>query len=176
MEDRRAAFPTHDPEPEHNILDGSYMRTENDPIEVVHKRYWALLVVGVLCIGLFSFYSPVGMMRALHCDKTETDFVYILSDGDAISANQATELSAEGVTALKGCSTTHMVQKDADFSAPGIFVYPAENTNYALYATENAAYVFAVDQEKYRYQVKDDNGALYQALLKTTEDISVIVD
>ena len=53
MEDRRAAFPTHD-EPHHNILDSPNMPTHNDPINVVHKRYWALLAVAVLGIGLFS--------------------------------------------------------------------------------------------------------------------------
>lgn len=167
MEDRRAAFPTHDPAPDHNILDGPAMRTENAPIDVVHKRYLALLIVGVICIGLFSFYSPVRMMRAMHCDKKETDFVYCISDGGIAAPVQGTALDAEGVTALKECSTAHIVQKDADFSAPGIFVYPVEATNYALYATEDGAWVFAVDQEKIRYQVKEDNGALYQALLNT---------
>ena len=44
MEDRRSAFPGKDYEPEeHNILDGPYVRTENEPIHVVHKRYWAFL-------------------------------------------------------------------------------------------------------------------------------------
>ncbi len=166
MENRRAAFPTHDPEPDHNILDGPYMRTENEPIEVVHKRYWALLVVGILCIGLFSFYAPVNMMRALHCEKTETDFIYMVSDGGAVSADHGVPLSDDGVTALKACSTAHIMQQDADFSAPGIFIFPAEATNYALYATENTAYVYAVDQEKFRYQVRDDGGALYRALLE----------
>lgn len=167
MENRRAAFPTHDPEPDHNILDGPYMRTESEPIEVVHKRYWALLVVGVLCIGLFSFYAPVNMMRALHCEKSETDFLYLVSDGGAAPAEQGAPLSENGVAALKACSTAHIMQQDADFSAPGIFVFPAETTNYALYATENTAYVYAVDQEKFRYQVRGDDGALYRALQKT---------
>lgn len=176
MEDRRAAFPTHDPAPEHNILDGPAMRTENAPIDVVHKRYLALLIVGVICIGLFSFYSPVRMMRALHCDQKETDFVYSLSGGGIAAPAQGAALGAEGVTALKARSTAHMVQKDADFSAPGIFVYPVEATNYALYATEDGAWVFAVDQEKLRYQVKEDDGALYQALLDTIPDASLTTD
>ena len=175
MDDRRAAFPTHDAPVEHSILDGPHMRTENDPINVVHKRYWALLIVGTLCIGLFSFYAPVGMMRALHCDRNETDFNYSFSAGGIAPPAHTSPLNAEGVAALKGCSTAHMMQKDADFSAPGIFVYPAEDTNYALYATDSAAYVFAVDQEKYRYIVKNDNGALYQALTDAAETPSAAI-
>ena len=77
MEDRRAAFPTHD-EPHHNILDGPNMPTHSDPINVVHKRYWALLAVAVVGIGLFSFYSPVRMVAALHCSAEKPNFSYAL--------------------------------------------------------------------------------------------------
>lgn len=172
MEDRRSAFPgkdyAADYEPQHNILDGPYMRTENDPINTVHKRYWALLAVAVVCIGLFSFYAPVSMMAALHCDKDETSFVYIpVEDGMTAPRAQAKTLDAAAVDVLKACSAAHMMQQNAVFdSENAIFIYPAEDTNYALYATEDAAYVYAIDMEKFRYQVKDDNGALYQALLE----------
>ena len=77
MEDRRAAFPTHD-EPHHNILDGPNIPTHSDPINVVHKRYWALLAVAVVGIGLFSFYSPVRMVAALHCSAEKPNFSYAL--------------------------------------------------------------------------------------------------
>lgn len=173
MEDRRSAFPGKDYEPDcepqHNILDGPYMRTENESIDVVHKRYWALLVVAVICIGLFSFYAPTSMMQALHCDKDETSFVYTLvEDSAAFSRDQSKPLNAAAVDVLKARSASHMMQQDAVFDSDhAIVVYPAEDTDYALYATEEAAYVFAIGQEKFRYQIKGDDGALYQALLET---------
>ncbi len=168
MEDRRAAFPTHDAPADHNILDGPYMRTENDPINVVHKRYWALLVVGVLCIGLFSFYAPVGIYNALHCDKDTANFVFSLSEGGMDDLSGGAALNVDAVSILTDLRLSHMMQQDADVSAPGIFVYPAEDTNYVLYAGEQGAYVLAADQMKFRYRVKDDNGALYHKLLEAT--------
>lgn len=164
MEDRRAAFPTHD-EPQHNILDGPNMPTHNDPINVVHKRYWALLAVAVLGIGLFSFYSPVGMTSALHCSAENAGFSYVLvhDAGIFLSPGEAVPLSAEATEALQRTRTNHMLQQNAVFEAGAIVVYPDEDTNYALYAAPEGAYVFALDKNKFRYRVQD-GAALYQIL------------
>lgn len=168
MEDRRSAYPTKDT-PQHNILDGPNMRTESDPIHVVHKRYWLLLVVAVVIIGLYSFYMPASMMTALHYDKQEGHFSYVILDSSFETAaelprEQATSLNAEAVTVLNSYSTAHMLQQDAVFdSENAIVVYPDEDTNYALYATPDASYIFAIDKSKFRYQVKDD-GQFYQLL------------
>lgn len=168
MADRRAAFPSHDPAPdnERNILDGFWMRTENEPIEVVHKRYYILLVVGVILVGAASFLSPVGMMRALHCEKNCTEFTYsIVSDSTAADARV---LPQEAVALMKEHSTAHILQKDAVLDADGIVIYPQSETNYALYITQEEAFVFATDQNKFRYKVKDD-GTLYQSMLDCIE-------
>lgn len=168
MEDRRSAFPGKDYEPEHNILDGPHMRTESDPINVVHKRYWALLAVGVLVIGLFSFYAPASMMAALHCGKDETAFVYTCLDGGASPDRNSADLAplpAAAVEVLRGSSTAHMLQTDlTPDTRQAIVIYPAEDTNYGLYITPADAYVFAADQGKARYRVKDEDGVLYQRL------------
>lgn len=164
MDDRRASFPTHDsaPQVEHNILDGSWIRTENEPIEVVHKRYYLLLVVGVLLVGAASYLSPVGMMRALHCDKNCTEFTYSMVSNEAPADSAG--LPEEAVALLKNCSTSHMIQKDAVFGTGGILIYPQEETNYALYLAEDSAFVYATDQNKFRYQVKN-SADLYEAVL-----------
>ena len=168
MEDRRSAFPGKDYEQEHNILDSPHMRTENDPINVVHKRYWALLVVGVLCIGLFSFYAPASMAAALHCSKEETAFVYMTVNGGAIPARTETELTPlpdAAVDVLHSHTTAHMIQAPLVSDAgPALVIYPAEDTNYGLYVSEHDAYVFAIDKYKARYRVKDENGAFYELL------------
>lgn len=168
MEDRRNAFPGKDDPPEHNILDGPHMRTENDPINVVHKRYWALLAVGVLCVGLFSFYTPASMTAALHCSKDETAFVYMTINGGAIPARteiELTPLPETAVDVLRSHTTSHMLQTAlAPDVGPALVIYPAEDTNYGLYVTENEAYVFAVDKYKARYRVKDEDGTFYRQL------------
>ena len=164
MEDRRSAFPGKDYEPEeHNILDGPYVRTENEPIHVVHKRYWALLVAAVVIIALFSFYSPASMTGALHCSSDETQFVYATAS-DNFSRAQAQPLNQAATEILLSYSTSHMLQQEAVFDVQdAIVIYPAEDTNYALYATPEASYIFAVDQNKYRYRVNDD-GTFYETL------------
>ena len=93
MEDRRSSFPTHDSTPEPNILDGVYVRTENAPLEVIHKRYYILLLIGIILVGAFSFYAPTGMMRALHCEKRETNFIYTILSEDALSQMSATDIT-----------------------------------------------------------------------------------
>ena len=169
MEDRRSAFPGKDDyEPAHNILDGPHMRTESDPINVVHKRYWALLAAGVLLIGLFSFYAPASMTAALHCAKDETAFVYTVLDGGAAPIRNDAGLAplpAAAVEILRTRTTSHMLQADLTLgTGQAILIYPAEDTNYGLYVTETHAYVFACEQGKARYRVKDENGDLYQLL------------
>ena len=164
MEDRRSAFPGKDYEADdHNILDGPYVRTENEPIHVVHKRYWALLAVGVVAIGCVSFYSPASMTSALHCSSDETQFVYATA-ADDFSRAAAQPLNQEAVEVLTSYSTAHMLQQEASLdAADAIVIYPAEDTNYALYASSEGSYVFALDQNKYRYSVKDD-GSFYASL------------
>lgn len=168
MEDRRSAYPTKDT-PEHNIFDGPVTRTENDPIHDVHRRYWMMLVVGVVCVGLYFFYTPASMTSALHCNQQETAFSYVIADGAYDTAadlpsTEAAALNAEAVDILKSYSTSHMLQQDAVFdSENAIVIYPDEDTNYALYATPDVSYVFALDKSKFRYQVKDD-GNFYQLL------------
>lgn len=174
MNDRRAAFPSHDPAPQseghnqnqRNILDGFWTRTENEPIEEVHRRYYILLVIGVILVGAVSFVSPVRMMRALHCDKDYAEFTYSIVSAGAPA--EETVLPQEAVALIKEYSTAHIVQKDAVFDADGIVIYPQEDTNYALYLTQEESFVYATDRNKFRYQVKDD-GALYQAVLDCIE-------
>ncbi len=183
MEDRRSSFPTHDSTPQPNILDGFHMRTKNASIEVVHKRYYILLVIGVILVGAISFYAPTGMMRALHCEKDETHFTYTILSKDALSDASTEKITSildgsinaestcpqgilpeDAVSVLKSYSTAHMIQQDAVFDKDGILIYPEDATNYALYATKDASYVFALDKAKFRYHVKDD-GAFYDSLL-----------
>lgn len=167
MEDRRAAFPTHD-EPHHNILDGPNMPTHSDPINVVHRRYWALLAVAVVGIGLFSFYSPVRMVAALHCSAEKPNFSYALVHDAAapVPPEAALPLSAEASDALQKARANHILQQDAVFEPGAIVVYPDEDTNYALYAAPDGAYVFALDKNKFRYRVQD-GADLYQILAET---------
>lgn len=168
MEDRRNAFPGKDDPPEHNILDGPHMRTENDPINVVHKRYWALLAVGVLCVGLFSFYAPASMTAALHCSRDETSFIYAYLDGSFVPARNEIELTPlpeAAADVLRSHTTAHMIQADlAPDAGPALVIYPAEDTNYGLYVSEHEAYVFAADKYKARYRVKDEDGTFYGQL------------
>ena len=186
MEDRRSSFPTRDTEPEPNILDGFHMRTENEPLEVVHKRYFILLVVGVLLIGFASFYAPVGMMRALHCPKDQTAFTAAVvetadgadapltahalalpEDGTEFTIRQAAP-SSEVVALMKDHSTAHILQQDAVFNTGGIFIYPDTDSNYALYAAEEGSYIFALDKLKARYVIRD-NESFYPALLQAMQ-------
>ena len=182
MEDRRSSFPTHDSTPEPNILDGVYVRTENAPLEVIHKRYYILLLIGIILVGAFSFYAPTGMMRALHCEKRETNFIYTILSEDALSQMSATDITdflqgietqsthltktvlpENAVPVLKSYSTAHMTQQNAVFDDTGILICPQEPTNYALYAAKDISYIFALDKAKFRYQVRDD-GTFYAAL------------
>ena len=164
MQDRRSAFPGHDdPLPRSAIDSPTYTRTENNPIHLVHKRYWALLVVAVAALGLYSFYTPVSIPNALHCDKTGAGYFYALTGG-VPSRDSVQPLSDTAAAVLEDYSAFHILQQDAVFdSAEAIVIYPAEDTNYALYATPEASYVFAVDKEKFRYQIRDD-GTFYQTL------------
>ena len=114
MEDRRAAFPTHD-EPHHNILDGPNMPTHSDPINVVHKRYWALLAVAVVGIGLFSFYSPVRMVAALHCSAEKPNFSYALvhDAADPVAPHPGLPPPAGAPDPLPKCRADHQPGEDA---------------------------------------------------------------
>ena len=92
MEDRRAAYPTKDtpdmpPDAGRSAIDSPVMRAENDSIHNVHRRYWMLLVIGVVCVGLYSFYAPVSMTSALHCANGQNvSFSYLILEEDCISA------------------------------------------------------------------------------------------
>ena len=92
MEDRRAAYPTKDtpdmpPDAGRSAIDSPAMRAENDSIHNVHRRYWMLLVIGVVCVGLYSFYAPVSMTSALHCANGQNvSFSYLILEEDCISA------------------------------------------------------------------------------------------
>lgn len=176
MEDRRAAYPTKDtpdmpPDAGRSAIDSPVMRAENDSIHNVHRRYWMLLVIGVVCVGLYSFYAPVSMTSALHCANGQNvSFSYLILEEDCISAAalparaEALPLNAEAEAVLTARSASHMLQQDAVFEGGAIVVYPSENTNYALYVSESGSYVFAEDDSKFRFQVKDDSGDLYSLL------------
>ena len=84
--------------------------------------------------------------------------------GGVPSRDSVQPLSDTAAAVLEDYSASHILQQDAVFdSAEAIVIYPAEDTNYALYATPEASYVFAVDKEKFRYQIRDD-GTFYQTL------------
>ena len=122
-----------------------------------------ILAVGVVAIGCVSFYSPASMTSALHCSSDETQFVYATA-ADDFSRAAAQPLNQEAVEVLTSYSTAHMLQQEASLdAADAIVIYPAEDTNYALYASSEGSYVFALDQNKYRYSVKDD-GSFYASL------------
>ena len=73
-------------------------------------------------------------------------------------------MSRRTAAVLTARSASHMLQQDAVFEGGAIVVYPSENTNYALYVSESGSYVFAEDDSKFRFQVKDDSGDLYSLL------------
>ena len=154
---------------EHNILDGPYLRTSNESMDVIHHRYWLLLVVGAVILGLISFYSPVPMASALHCHNDETDFVYAevsgpFEDAAKLDRSDFSPLTGEALTILTGRTTSHMMQTDATYPAQeAIVVLPAEDTNYGLYAAAEGSFVFAIDANKFRYSVKE-NETFYPAL------------
>lgn len=71
-----------------------------------------------------------------------------------------------GIRRTAKARANHILQQDAVFEPGAIVVYPDEDTNYALYAAPDGAYVFALDKNKFRYRVQD-GADLYQILAET---------
>lgn len=174
MNDRRAAFPGRETRTtEYNQLDGPYMRKEHAPIQEIHRRYYILLVIGVIAIALFSFYMPVSVQAALHCPRNETSYVYTVYDapsvGNAVPRREDMTLQPvpnDAVELLVGVRASHMIQRDFTWDdAGGVVLYPAEDTDYALYLSADGAYVYAVGSGKVRYRLNDEDNALYVRLM-----------
>ena len=104
----------------------------------------------------------------MHCSAEKPNFSYALVHDAAapVPPEAALPLSAEASDALQKARANHILQQDAVFEPGAIVVYPDEDTNYALYAAPDGAYVFALDKNKFRYRVQD-GADLYQILAET---------
>ncbi len=132
------------------------------------KRYWALLAVAVVGIGLFSFYSPVRMVAALHCSEKNQLFLCACARCRPVPPSGPPSLQRHQTHCKARANHIHC-SRTPYFEPGAIVVYPTRDTNMPMPARTAPMYSLWTKTNSATVQ---DGADLYQILAETVPEAS----